>query len=238
MALAIAPHGALFPKEEGPFTFRTTFMQGAILIRKLLQRIPLGEREALAVAIIRKAEPLPFSAECFRWMQRFKEEGEDQRVLPEQSEQIVGQTLADRIRDVASVAPLYAAFGNDSPHLLWIWKQNGSAGEMEGSLRSWLCASADAVDKFLAAFVGRAWGLESGVSRRSDFSRNSYDRVADLIDPAFIVERLRAKYGDNLEDDRQREPKTQGQWERQTAGRFVSIHQFVLTEKQGSGGAA
>jgi len=238
MALAIAPHGSLLPKEEGPFQLRTTFMQGGILIRKLLLRLPLTEREAVAVTVIRKAEPLPFAAECFRWMRHFEEEAESKRVLPQQSEPIIGQTLVDRIRDAASHAPLYASFGNDSPQLFWYWKRHGLSGEMEAILRSRLSDSEGAVDQFLAVFVGRGWGLESGVSSRSDFDRNSFDRVADLVAPDFIVERLRVKYGDNLVDDREREPKTHEQWERQTAGRFIAIHQFVLREKQSTGGGA
>ena len=237
MALAIVPFGSLFPKEEGPFVFRTTSMQGAILIRNLLLRLPLIEREAVAVAIIRKAEQLPFAAECFRWMQYSKEEAESERVLAQQSELTVGHALADRIRDAAGNKPLYASFGNDSPQLLWMWMKYGLAGEMQASLQTRLRESEDAVDQFLAVFVGRGWGLESGVSSRSDFDRNSYDRVTDLIAPDFIVECLHAKYGDNLVDDREREPKTQGQWERQTAGRFVAIHGFVLTEKQNPSGA-
>jgi hypothetical protein len=74
--------------------------------------------------------------------------------------------------------------------------------------------------------------MESGISSRADFDRSAYDRVANLIDAEFIVERLRTKYGEDLKDDPERRRKTQEQLERHTAGRFVAIHQFVLTKKQ------
>jgi hypothetical protein len=230
--MAIAPYGSLLPKEEGAWVIRTTLMQGAILIRKLLLRLPMLEREATAVAIIRKAQPLPFAAECFHWMRHFKEESPTERVIQQASELVVAQALVDRIRDAAIAAPLYTSFGNESPNLFWFWKQYGLVGEMEAHLRSRLSELERAVDDFLAVFVGRAWGIESGVSNRFHFDRSAYDRVADLIGPGFIVERLRAKYGEDLKDDRESAPKTQGQWERHTAARFVAIHQFVLTENQ------
>src|SRR5258708_6221796 len=72
LAMAIAPYGGLLPKEEGAWIIRTTLMQGAILIRKLLGRLPMSEREATAVAIIQKAQPLNFAGDCFRWMQQLK----------------------------------------------------------------------------------------------------------------------------------------------------------------------
>lgn len=232
LAMAIAPHGALLPKEEGAWVLRTTLMQGAILIRKLLLRLPMSERETTAIAIIRRAQPLPFAADCFRWMQRFKEESESERVIQQTSESVVAQPLVDRIRAAAIEAPLYISFGNESSHLFWYWKQYGLTGEMEAHLRGRLCESQDAVDDFLNVFPGRAWGMESGISSRADFERSAYDGVVNLIDAGFIVERLQAKYGEDFKDHQEGAPKTQEQWERRTASRFIEIHRFVLAEKQ------
>src|SRR5258707_808186 len=217
LAMAIAPYGGLLPKEEGAWIIRTTLMQGAILIRKLLGRLPMSEREATAVAIIQKAQPLNFAGDCFRWMQQLKDDSQTDTVIAEESQLVVAQPLVARIRDAASEAPLYVSFGNESPQLFWNWKRNGSPGEMEAHLRGRLSEEQDAVDDFLDVFPGRAWGMESGLSSRSDFDRSAYDRVANLIDAAFIVERLEAKYGQEFKHDQEGVPKSQVQWERRTA---------------------
>jgi KAP family P-loop domain len=235
IALALAPNGALLPKEEGPWVMRTTVMQGAILIRQLLRRIAPPQREALALEIVQIAEPLPFAAECFRWLRFSKDESPDERILQADSEARVGQELASRISAFGKTGELYASFSNESRDLLWIWKNMGVPGQMEVSLRSWLNASPDSVDIFLGAFTGRAWGLESGLSRRSEFRRDSYESVAELIEPAFVAERLRAKLGAALESGEESESETEQEWKRQTARRFVVIHEFVLKEKQRPG---
>jgi hypothetical protein len=233
LAIAIAPYGGLLPKEEGPWVFRTTVMQGAILIRKLLLRLSMSEREAAAVEIIKRAKPLPFAAECFHWMRYFKNESQSERVISDASELVIAHPFVEQIREAALAAPLYASYGNDSPRLFWCWKQYGSLNEMDAHLRRRLLEWPGAVDDFLSAFSGRAWGMESGVSRRSDFDRNAYDRVADLIEPEFIVERLVAKYGKGFRYlQEEGAPETHEQWQRHTASRFLDINQSVLKEKE------
>jgi hypothetical protein len=233
LAMAIAPHGGLLPKEEGAWVFRTTLMQGAILIRKLLLRLPMSEREALAIAILQKSQPLPFTAECFHWMRYFKNEGESERVVSEASEPVIAQPFLGHIRTAANSAPLYISFGNNSPQLFWYWKQYGLPDEMGAHLRGRLAESEGAVDDFLDVFLGRAWGMDSGISRRTDFDRSAYDRVADLIDAEFVFQRLLAKYGEGFKYHQEEgAPETQGQWKRHTASRFLEIHRFVLDEKQ------
>lgn len=230
--LAFAPNGDLLPKEEGPFVMRTTVMQGGILVRQLMKRVVPAQREDLALTVIQIAGPLSFAAECFRWLRYSRDEGADDRILQPASEAKVGEGLAIRISEAANAGELYRSFRDDSRDLLWVWKNMGPPGEMEASLRGWLNASPGSVDVFLAAFVGRAWGLESGLSRRSDLWRDSYNAVADLIDPDFIAERLRATHGDQLQASEELEPKSEKDWARQAARQFIAIHEAVQREKQ------
>lgn len=231
IALALATNGALLPKEEGTRVFGSTFMQGAILIRQLLKRVPPNSREELALRIAQTAEPLSFAAECFRFMRFSKHESPDERILRPQSEALVGKKIASRVYDAAPVGDLYASFGTDTPELLWVWKNMGLRGEMEAHLRKWLNESVRSVDTFVGAFVDQASDPESGLPRRSEFRRDSYHRAAELINAGFIVERLRAAHGDRLQEREEAAPHSESDWERYTARQFIALHDAVLAEK-------
>src|SRR5262249_51521701 len=56
----------------------------------------------------------------------------------------------------------------------------------------------DEVTEFLATFLGRSWGMESGLSHPSDFRRENYNSVAQYIEPGFIFAKLTAKYGSDI----------------------------------------
>jgi hypothetical protein len=165
-------------------------------------------------------------------MRPLKDKSEIETLIEENSRLVVAQSLMARIRAAAAAAPLYISFGKESLELFWYWRENGSSGEMEAHLRSRLLESEGAVDAFLDVFVGRAWGMESGISQRADFDRSGYDSVAALIDGGFIVERLHTRYGEGFKYDQEGVPKTVEQWHRRTASRFIEIHQFVLAENQ------
>jgi len=235
--VGLAPNGGLFPKEEGPWMFRTSFMQGAILIRKLLKRLTANQREALAIEVVKAAEPLPFAFECHRWMRVLKGEAEGDRIMSPESEATVGRALVARIRETAVKSPpIYEIFDRDAPALLWMWKEFGPEGEMEACLRKRLLESPHEIGQFLGTFVGRNWGMESGTSRRSEFTRNAYDRVVDLIGPAFIVERIREQYGEEILSEGQESPDeevtSEEELKHQDARTFIRIHDYVQKENQ------
>ena len=92
--------------------------------------------------------------------------------------------------------------------------------------------------RLLDALIGRAWGLESGLSHKSEFDRSDFDAMANLIDPAIVLAALKKTFGallDNVSFDKC--------WElngdQQTACRFVAIFNKVQQERaakeQGAG---
>jgi hypothetical protein len=41
--------------------------------------------------------------------------------------------------------------------------------------------------------------MESGLSHRADFQRETYDALAKLVDPGFVLAKLRARHGAELD---------------------------------------
>jgi hypothetical protein len=52
----------------------------------------------------------------------------------------------------------------------------------------------------LDSFVGEAWELTTGLSHRSDLDRDAYNHLARYVAPELIAQRLRIRYGAELDD--------------------------------------
>ena len=83
--------------------------------------------------------------------------------------------------------------------------------------------------KLLDAFIGRAWGLESGLSHKSQFDRSEFDTVASLIDPNVLLTALKTTFGE-LMDDVDFDKCWQLEGDQQTACRFAAIFNKVREE--------
>jgi hypothetical protein len=86
----------------------------------------------------------------------------------------------------------------------------------------------------LGTFVGRAWSGESGLSVKADLRREAFDTIASVVDPEFVVAKLKAKYGSEL-DTPEFHLGSQVPYERQLAHQFAAIHQHVKGESQPKG---
>jgi hypothetical protein len=227
LALAIARHGSLVPRERAMLVSDWTFMQAGILVAHLAGRLTPGtEREELARRIADTAAPLPFAVECLRWFRKGNDTPEPERLLPAEGEEEFGRRVAERIRAKAREAPLYKTFGADAPALLWLWNRHAEDGEVGRYLAERLEGGADEVDALLGTFVGRAWGMESGLSHKADLHREAYDAIARLIDPEITLKKLKAQYGAEL-DTPQYHLGDEVPYERRLAHQFAYIHAHV-----------
>jgi len=201
VALLIAWNAGSVPRENVMFLSDWSFTQAAVLVMKLLWRIPGGsEREDLARRLVREAEPLIFGAECYRRFRRDDRDLESPRLLPAGIEEDLGRIVAERVKASAAEDPPYRRFPDDAPLLLWIWDKYGVKGEVRDYLHGRFESVPEEIDDFLSAFVPKAWGMESGLSYRSDFRRDAYDTIGKLIEPEFLFEKLRTRYGEELDN--------------------------------------
>jgi hypothetical protein len=201
LARMLARNGSVLPRERGMLLSDMTFRQAAILVKHLVRQTSvIADRENLAKQIMAQAEPLPFAFEFYRWIRHYKEDAEADRFVTDTGEEDILQVLVERIRAEAKRDPLYRTYKRDTPALFYAWKRKAADGEIEKYLREWLDRDDTEVDAFLDVYVGEAWGLESGLPHKADFSRSQYDGVAEVIDPAFIAAKLRSRYGNELDN--------------------------------------
>jgi len=150
--------------------------------------------------VCKVAEPLPFAVECFQSVILPEDQPESNRIVPKTCESELGKILAGRIRDQAAVTPPYRQFPS-APRLLWVWSQYGSKGEVCHYLRARLEAESTELDDFLATFFPNVRGFVPLA-----IAHDSYRAVSHLIDPLFILSKLRERYGAEI-DAPLREPE-------------------------------
>jgi hypothetical protein len=232
LALAIARNGSLLPREKGMFSsVASTFARTGLLIGKLVRRtLDQQTREELARRIIREAEPIPFALQCHRWLQVGKDEGEEERTVSESVEKELGEILAKRIEAAAANGPpLYISWPEDIATVLWVWKTYGTAAAVRAYLTARLTSDAREASRFLASFVGEAWGVESGLSHKADFQRDSYNFIASLLDAEFVFEQLKTVYGATLDATDYR-LGSETPFEERVARQFAYIHRNAKAE--------
>ncbi len=232
LTLGLARNGSSIPSERGMMVMGGTRSQAAILVMHLLRRIAAGnERAALAEEMIRIAEPLPFAWECFRWIRHEKDRPEQERVVSADCEAKLAATLVARIEEQDAREPLYRTFAQDAQALYWLWATHSDAAELRARLSGLFTGGAAEVDRFLDIYVGEAWGMETGLPSRADFGRHSYDAVAQVVDPATILQHLRARYGaelDTAEFHQARDVPIAQRFARQ----FANIHRAMVRERE------
>jgi predicted KAP-like P-loop ATPase len=232
LALGLCRNGSLLPREKAALMSDWSFSQAAILVMKLVKRIPEGEeRNGICRRVIREAEPLAFAFECLRWLRKDKEEPTSERVLEPDLEEELGQILAERVRIQATQAPIYRTHGTDAPRLFWIWNKYASPAEVEAYLRERFEADPAEIDDFLLTYVGKAWGMESGLSHAADFDRGNFDAVATLIPPEFMVAKLKERYGSELDTPQYRHSDNVP-LNRRIANQFASLYEGVQKSKE------
>lgn len=229
LAVVLARNGSSVPVERGLFAMGGTRMQAAILIARLLRKIPEGEaRNEVAAAIVEAAVPLPFAVECQRWMMPGRDEPEGRRLLTAEVLDSLAVALATRAIRADEQTPLYRQFGFEARALYWLWKDVDADGA-SARLRENLGRSVAEVDAFLDIYVGEAWGMTDGLPRRSDFRRDAYDDIVRLIDPAYIAQLLRDRYGSELDQPEYHQGDEVPIY-RRIAHQFVFVHRAAMSE--------
>ncbi len=199
IACVIAESGARLPRTQEMLMSDWSFRQAAILVSRLIARhLDEAARISMAKYIVTNAEPIAFGFECIRWIRVDKSDANCLKLVPEPVEIELGRILANRIHLSCQKMPIYRAHGSDAPALLWAWSEYGEPEEARSHVEASLQVAPGDVIAFIASYIGLSWGMESGLPRRSDLRRETYDAIARVIKPSVVMEHLQAIYGDKI----------------------------------------
>lgn len=200
LALTLARNGEKVPREKQQFIADTTLMQGAILVAHLLKRIPRGaKRNAAAREVIAAAVPLRFAAEILRWIRHDPRKPIADRIVAPAVERELGRTVAVRTQEACGEQPIYRVFGDDTPFMLFGWRRYGDRGKLRAHLEAHIADKPEEALAFIRTYLGRAWGMDSGLSVPSDFDASGYESIKRTMDPTVVFNALRKRYGSALD---------------------------------------
>ena len=232
LAVSIAKHADKLPNEQGPFaSFLSTSSRAAMFIGHIVKRIQdQNLRMSTATEVVNGAASLAFAADCFRWFQVDRKEETDIHTFSDDERQAIGSALASRISQTAEQAPDLSALGPTLPSVLWNWKKYGPPEQAAQFLQKRIAEHPEDAVKFLNTLVGRAWGLEDGLSLQAEFEREAYNAAVELVDVDVLMNALKTVYGHKVERytfDKRWELSGD---ERLACG-FVAVHRHVQVEK-------
>lgn len=185
LAPAVARFGDAFSRPKKEFIIFTVYYQAAKTVFTLLENIPESERFTVAKSVLESAEPLTFAVECLRQMMP-REGKEDKSLFSQADRQLLGKTVADRIRHQADKELLYIKYPLDAQLLFSTWAIFGSKTEtneyieraFEDNLRT------DVVE-FLKCYLPVSWHN----------AMEQYESIKQVVDPEMIYNTLLKVYG-------------------------------------------
>ncbi len=234
LAVALAGLGAIFPNPEQPFPFVGPFPQAAILISGLVHRLPTREqRETLARQVIERAKPTAFAIEMLRWLCKSKDQNDSERIVSEETGNALKKQVADRIAAEAQNAPPHLTDATHAASLFNMWFIYGDKESLKTYLIQRFDRDPTEAAKFLSCYLPTVWAGDSGLPSKGSISRETYDGIANVVDPELMITYLRKVYGDALDEDRFFEER-EGDPEAKAAATFVRMHKAVRSEKSAS----
>lgn len=197
IARALMPLGGILPDPPALFDFGNPRPQAAILAAALVERQPTqASRIELATELLEGAAPLSFAVEMFRWMRPSANEEPKPHELTHEDAVVLGRLLSERIRaEAGSLSALAKANKRRTGEILYVWDRYGEPGEAKGFIEHSILTDPTAALHLLDTFVPTAWGMATGIPRRSDFERSQYDAVSSLVDPSALMSAIEKTYG-------------------------------------------
>ncbi|MDD3813491.1 MAG: P-loop NTPase fold protein [Desulfocapsaceae bacterium] len=227
LSLAISYSAGIFPNPESMFGWDAPHTQAAMLVSDLIQNVDNSKRVDIIKECIDKSATIAFQLEIFRWLRREDQERPEKDSFPEKDITNIARHLAKSLENyLKSSVDVTVESSRIAPQIFYILNQYSKNKIAFKHVMQVLDADNSAVIRLLDLYTPTAWGMESGVSHKSNFERDQYDSVTKIFDPDFILSYIE-RYLGNLPEDQKNFPRDFDQ-----EGREIVLHQFVWIHRR------
>lgn len=240
MAIAISQNSDIIPNPEILYSFTTPFSQAAMLVGELIQNLQKSDRLDLVKFCIDSASSLEFKLEIFRWLRREDENKPEKDAFSEACIEEIGKHLglliANLLEDNEDITQLFPKSIPTVFAILNTYLRNGCVNDYVTNLIS---KDPEGLVRILNAYVPKAWGMESGISHKSDFERHQYNNLTSELDASIVLSSIQNHFPQVMEMDVSKDfPKVHdddGDKRFLFLQQFVWVHQHVLHESESEG---
>lgn len=235
LAVAITQKSDEISNPEVLYSWTTPFSQAAMLVSDLIQNLPKLERTDLAKKCIDIASMLEFKLEIFRWLKREDEDKPEKDAFSEKSIDEIGKHLGKAIvdglkekEDITLLAP------TSIPTIFYTLNKFVEKGYVNDYVAELILKDPESLIRIIDAYVPTAWGMESGVSHKSDFERDQYNSLTSELDASTVLSAIEKYFSKamNVSDDFPRLYDDDAEKGLLFLEQFVWLHQYVLRESE------
>lgn len=235
LAVAIAQKSDDIPNPEVLYSWITPFSQAAMLVSDLIQNVQKSDRVALAKKCIDSAPSLEFKLEIFRWLKREDENKPEKDGFSEACIDDIGKHLGKLIDDkVEGKDDLTRLVPNSIPTIFYTLNRYVRNNYVNDYVAELISNDSEALVRILTSYVPTAWGMESGISHKSDFEREQYNSLAGQLDVAIVLSAIQDHFPQamGVSDDFPRVYDDDVDKGILFLKQFVWLHQYVLRESE------
>ncbi|WP_417455267.1 KAP family P-loop NTPase fold protein [Kiloniella sp.] len=235
LAVAITQKSNKIPNPDILYSWTSPFSQAAILISDLLQNIQQSVRIEAAKKCISIASTLEFKLEIFKWLKREDEDKPEKDAFSEtcinEIGKHLGKLIADKLNeteDITKLAPKSIPTIFDTLH------EFVDENYVNDYVTELVSKDPKSLIKILESYVPTSWGMESGISHKSDFARRQYNSLISTLDTSIILNSIEKNFPQvmDVSDEFPRLYDDDAEKGLLFLEQFVWLHQFVIRESE------
>ncbi|KKM67742.1 hypothetical protein LCGC14_1468080 [marine sediment metagenome] len=233
LAVAITQKSDEISNPEVLYSWMTPFSQAAMLVSDLIQNVSKPDRADLAKKCIDVAPILEFKLEIFKWLKREDEKKPEKDAFSEESiDEIgkhLGKVIAHELKDKKDITLLAPA---SIPIIFYTLNKFVEKGYVNDYVDELILKDPESLIRIIDSYVPTAWGMESGVSHKSDFERDQYNSLTSELDASKVLNAIETHFPQSMEvsDDFPRLYDDDTEKGLLFLEQFVWLHKYVLRE--------
>ena len=235
LAIAIAQKNQLFPNPNTLYSFLNPFAQAAMLISSLIQNQSINNREKLACDCIDNSPSLDFKLEIFRWLKRKDDDKPEQEAFSDESINIIGKHLGNSIIEELGDTDITLVYPNLVSYIFYILNKYVNHNFANDYITKQILKDDLVLVRILESYVPTSWGMESGLPHKSNFEREQYNHLAEVLDTKIIIENLEKyfpSFFESIEDDFPRDYDDIKEKSTLFIKQFIWLHKYITKEAE------
>lgn len=233
LAVCICRECRIYPNPDVLYNWTVPFVQAAMLVNQLIRNLENNKREELVITCINTSPCIEFKMEVFRWLRKKDEEKPEKDAFEDDEVERIGTILGDNLKtELENSVDVTASYPRSVPTIFYYLSEYVGSEWLEEYVKTYIESDKSYIVRLLDSYTGKAWGMETGVSHKTDFERRQYDDITRVIGFDIIVDAIRGYFGDvpDVADDF---PRNGDQEDRSILlNQFLWVHRYVENEEK------